>query len=126
MDLNNEANITAEFYHQCRLLGIQIALEVTIPFGRIDIAILNKKRTHLIAIIEAKKDGRPFDHNQIERYKQLGVPVYGLNRIEHAKRLALTIERNELWRFGMPLSQIPTKKRIETAVRQLREFVVIR
>jgi hypothetical protein len=90
-----EANIQAEFYHHARLLGFVAILELSTPAGRHDIAILNHEQTHLLAIVECKSNEsrRVYHSPQIRRYKQLGVPVFGLADFDRAEHLAAQIHR---------------------------------
>jgi len=93
--LDSEANLQAEFYHQCKLIGQQCALEVTTRVGRLDIAVLSADRCRILAIVEAKKSHAYFANGQsaqIQRYKLLGLPVYGLSPSVCPERLAKTIQ----------------------------------
>lgn len=104
--LGGEANAQAEFYHQSRLISLSVALEVNTPFGRIDIGVLNLEKDGLIAVVECKRLLNEFCPYQIERYKQLGVPVYGLRGIKNAQRLALTIKRRHGREPGLKFKEI--------------------
>jgi hypothetical protein len=76
-----EANIQAEFYHCCRLRGIHCVLEYITPVGRLDVSILNRECTHLLAIVECKSNeygAVNLNSRQMQRYRHLGVPIYGL------------------------------------------------
>ncbi len=93
--LDSEANLQAEFYHACKLLGLQCALEVSTRAGRLDAVVLSACRGRILAIVEVKKHGFAFlngHSSQIRRYKSLGVPVYGLHPEKCAHRLAKTIQ----------------------------------
>src|SRR4051812_28490794 len=98
-----EANTQAEFYHQARLIGLPILLELATPLGRHDIAILRPDKSGVVALIECKRQGRRVYGNsrQIQRYKLLGVPIYGLNDPSRAARLAETIKRKHLHERGL-------------------------
>lgn len=76
--LYTEANHQAEFYHQCKVHGIECALEVNTPAGRHDLVVLNAARNAFVAIVECKKTGSHTDPNswQLTRYRMIGVPVY--------------------------------------------------
>src|SRR5271169_7045453 len=87
-----EANIQAEFYHQCKLIGLECRLEVTTPVGRLDAVILAPGLQRVLAIVEVKREAASFEQRQIERYKTLGVPVYGLKNAARALKLAATIK----------------------------------
>lgn len=88
-----EANTEAEFYHHARLLGLGVILRLATPVGQIDIATLRPDRRGVIAVVECKRNGRAVygESNQIQRYKLLGVPVYGLNDFYRAESLVRTI-----------------------------------
>lgn len=88
-----EANTQGEFYHFARVHGLPVRLELSTPAGRVDVAVLRPDRTGIVAVVECKRNGRAIygDRRQIQRYKQLGVPVYGLNDFFRAERLVRTI-----------------------------------
>lgn len=92
-----EANVQAEFYHWCRLLGCNCVLEMRTPAGRIDVAILDDQSTRLLCIVECKREGRRHGISetcQIRRYKTIGVPVFGLDRRDKAEKLVRQILRD--------------------------------
>lgn len=104
MNLNTEANLQAEFYHACRLIDLPVSLEVSTPAGRLDCAILDANRTMLLAIVEVKDSPTAFlggESLQIQRYKTLGVPVYGLSPRNDPHRLAATIKRRHQYPDGV-------------------------
>lgn len=87
-----EANIQAELYHQCKLHNIRCLLEYKIPKQggrkgcRLDAVIYDKDRKILL-IIETKsyvrKNQEPkLNTVQLNRYRELGVPVMVIGRIE--------------------------------------------
>lgn len=90
-----EANIQAEFYHYCRLLGVNCVLEYSTPFGRLDVAVMSADCSRLIAIVECKNQNRTQIQitGQIRRYKEIGVPVFGLCKFKRAQRLVEQIKR---------------------------------
>ena len=88
----SEANIQAEFYHECRLLGVNCLLELNTPVGRLDIAILNKDCSAIVAIVEVKRGYFNLKSNQFERYRSLGVPVYGLGKLYAVNQLVKNIK----------------------------------
>jgi hypothetical protein len=109
-----EANLQAEFYHHCRLIGLNCLLEFTTPTGRHDLAIFNSDFTRLLALVECKKKVIARITSQIARYKAVGVPVYQLNCIHRAERLAKTIQANCHDQSGIEcerLSAIPKQRR---------------
>lgn len=90
----SEAMIQAEVYHQCRLLGIAVALELSVPHGRLDIAIFNKACTHIMGIMEVKKsDMAKRQTKQCFRYESIGLPFILVTRtgIRDAVKWASTL-----------------------------------
>lgn len=73
-----EANIQAEFYHRCRLLGLRLCLEYKYEHCRFDAVMLDNK-DNIYAIIEFKSRIKPIigDYNtkQIKKYQQYGIPI---------------------------------------------------
>lgn len=92
-ELVTEATIQAEFYHQAKLIGLNCVMEFSTPCGRLDIAAFNDEWSAVIAIVEVKK-GRLSLTQQIVRYKKIGVPVFGLNRVDKCRALATQIKRD--------------------------------
>jgi hypothetical protein len=104
--LDSEANLQGEFYHACKLIGLQCALEVSTRAGRLDAVVLSADRGRILAIIEVKKHAFSFlngHSSQIIRYKRLGVPVYGLHPEKCPHRLAKTIQAKHLHESGISL-----------------------
>ena len=112
-----EANIQAEFYHHAKILGINAVLELSTPVGRLDIAVLDGSGSNLIAVVECKSNDQKVvtKTNQIRRYMQIGVPVYGLADIQRAEHLVCTIKEkyidNKAYE-GKPLSEIFSMPRV--------------
>jgi len=117
----NEANIQAEFYHHCRLLGICCILELSTPVGRLDIAILNADKTHLLAIVECKKESREIREysRQFRKYKSIGVPVIGLNKMSDAEPLARRVLA-EFTAGGVELDAVKSMERQSRILRKHR------
>ena len=94
-----------------------LLLSVRTPCGILDIAVLRRDRSGIVAIVECKRNGRVVYANsrQIHRYKAIGVPIYGLNDLSHAKKLALTIfhhHRNDAGKTWAEVSAtIPLQRR---------------
>jgi hypothetical protein len=116
----SEANIQAEFYHQCRLLGVPCVLEFITPAGRLDAAILNASLSRVLAIVECKRDGARVRPYQIARYERVGVPVHTLCSKDAAAGLAESLHREFIGRpipdtWGVSLEAIknivPLKRR---------------
>ena len=105
-----EATIQAEFYHHCRLKGIQCALEYSAvlhsvdgtisPRSRFDIVILNRDKTKVWAIIEVKKEENHsheytwYKTEQGEKYKQYGLPIYLVVTMQDIKTIINVIIRD--------------------------------
>lgn len=122
MRLDAEANIQAEFYHACKLIGQEIALEVTTPAGRIDCALLNPARTEITAFVEVKRQANDFlqgRSKQIQRYKLLGVPIYGLAAGYDIHALAKTLQTRH--QTGKAIDDIAGMTHIKSARRQERK-----
>ena len=105
-----EATIQAEFYHQCRLKGIQCALEYSAfirfvdgrrsPISIFDMVILNRERTKVWAIIEVKKDETHsheytwYNTEQGKKYKKYGLPIYLVITMQDIKTIINVIIRD--------------------------------
>lgn len=99
----SEAMIQAEIYHQLRLRKIKVALELTVPHGRLDVAIFNHECTHVTGIIEVKKSDVPLKNSrQIRRYESIGLPFMVVNRFNLMKSISWA----ESLTGGMLLSDI--------------------
>lgn len=101
----SEANIQAEFYHQCRLLGVPCVLEFITPVGRHDACIFSPDFTHLRAIVECKNNRCGMFNpasRQYQRYKSLGVPIYDLCSMDKALELAALIKTIYCDRYSKP------------------------
>jgi len=105
-----EANTQAEFYHHARLINLPLLLEAVTPCGRLDIAVLCADQSGIVAIVEVKRQGRAIygESRQIQRYKLIGVPVYGLNSVKNAQRLVATIARKHRTDPGISWAKIKT------------------
>lgn len=114
--MDAEANLQAEFYHACRLLNVPVALEIVTPAGRLDAAILNAAKTHILAIIEVKRDERQYGDGesfQIKRYKALGAPVHGLWHGKDPHKLAATLKAQYASAIGVSLVKIKSMKHLK-------------
>jgi len=111
---NSEANVQAEFYHQCRLIGLPVALEVTTPVGRLDVAVLNATGDGCVAIVECKKAACMIsaELGQVRRYKKIGVPVYGLTDKQRCRGLAKTIQEKHAADPGVGFAAVLEMPRI--------------
>lgn len=76
----NEANWTFEVCYRLRNEGVPFELELTLPAGRVDIAII--EGSFLYGVIEVKKrekllhNQRNFWAFQFKRYASMGVPFH--------------------------------------------------
>lgn len=106
-DLMSEAVIQAEFYRVAVSIGLRVTLEMCTPVGRLDIAVFNNQWTQLLAVIEVKhnQEKKVRFSWQIKRYKELGVPVYGLADMARCERLAKQIKDNHIRGVGLDAIQ---------------------
>lgn len=103
-----EANLQAEFYHQARMMQLFCVLELTTSMGRIDCAVLNLECDSIIAIVEFKRGKIDLKSEQIRRYKNLSVNVYGLNKWDDCRNLVVdlyNLRRNGALR-QLPLAHV--------------------
>ncbi len=124
----SEANVQAEFYHHARLHNLPVYLELFASVGRIDIAVLCRDRSGIVAVVECKRHGHSVygDSWQIRRYKKLGVPVYGLSDWFRAERLVLTIQRRHADDPGISWAQVDhTEPLVRRTPRHLRDADII-
>lgn len=124
MKFDAEANLQAEIYHQARLAGLPLALEVTTPAGRHDAVVLNPSHSHLIALIECKRSALSFTgkSSQIERYKRLGLPLY---TVSNSDSPALFVQRliTELsGKTGATIAQIEAMDHLKKDRLERRKF----
>lgn len=121
----SEANIQAEFYHWARVANLPVTLEFATPVGRLDIAVLNRERTAIRAIVECKRRAVSFrsgESGQIQRYKAIGVPVYGLAAMEDCERLVRVIAQAVEGRAGVLIRDLPIVcARVAEGMRERRE-----
>lgn len=107
--LLTECTIQVEFVRQCWDIGINCAPEITIPHGRLDAAIFDHTWTRMLVIVEIKTFQIYRTNKQINRYKMIGLPVFGLWKLDHAAHLAAQIKRDyvdNLKHRGMPYDYI--------------------
>ena len=114
--LLTETTIQGEFYHQARLIGLKCILELHTPAGRLDVAVFSDDWSEVTAIVECKK-GALYLSNQIRKYKTLGVPVFGLNKLDKCAHLAAQIKRNHS--KGVPLRKIDRMQVIHRSGRRV-------
>lgn len=85
-----EANIQAEFYHQCKLNGINCYLEFTHGKCRFDAIIYNNEGVvRFIVEFKSYKTNRPeiIDTGQIKRYSSYNIPVIMITRMQHIENV---------------------------------------
>jgi hypothetical protein len=92
--LMREAQIQAEFYCACKSVGLNCALELSTPVGRLDCALFNDAWDVLLAIVECKRTVRPWQERtrQMHRYRSIGVPVHILANLQACDALAKQIK----------------------------------
>jgi hypothetical protein len=109
----SEADLLAEFYHQCRLKGLTLRMEVSLPSKvhqrskktRVDIAVILGNR--IIALVEGKTPGKVTGKNsrQTRAYaeieKEHGIPVFWLNRYDQINGLIEKLRLILLGRGGV-------------------------
>lgn len=88
-----EASIQSEFYHWCRVIGLNCCPEFHTPVGRLDAAVFSPGWDRLLAVVECKRPGRHVGRKQLERYKTIGVPVFTLNHFPFAEGLARQLQK---------------------------------
>ena len=83
-----EANIQAEFYHQCRLQKIKCILEYKVENCRFDALVYDENR-NVKCIVEFKsyktRKKPKTNTNQINKYKKFGLPIIMCTRFEDVK-----------------------------------------
>lgn len=109
----SETNLQGEFYHRSRLIGLQAYLEFKTPLGIPDIAILNKWRSGVIAVVECKR--QPTNHNtwQARRYEMLGVPLYWCEGMKAAIDLPAEILAKHGEDVGTPIDRIMRMPKVD-------------
>lgn len=94
-DVLSEADLLAEFYHRCKLVGIKVRLEVFLPSTlhrskrmRADVAVFRGSGDEIVACVEGKTPGAKVGGNtrQKHAYEALrtyhGVHVFWINGFE--------------------------------------------
>ena len=95
-----EANIQAEFYHQCRLLKIPCYLEFKFGNSRFDAVIYRPKTYEILIIIEVKnyiKPKKEYNTLQFYKYKKYNLPIIVINNVDSIKESILQVLRI-LWK----------------------------
>lgn len=89
-----EANIVAEFYHQCRVAGITCYLEYVLDHCRLDAVIVQGEK--IVAIVEVKSYSadRPInmDTKQFGKYLSFRVPIFWITRFSQIRRVVGEIQ----------------------------------
>jgi DNA-binding MurR/RpiR family transcriptional regulator len=88
-----EANIQAEFYHQCRLKGVECYLEYKHEQSRFDAIII--KNNDVVLIVEFKsyktdKKGKT-KTKQLDKYRQYGIPVLLITRMNQIEQVIASL-----------------------------------
>jgi hypothetical protein len=123
--LMSEANIQAEFYCACKQIGLNCSLEVSTPIGRLDAGLFSEDWSRLLAIVECKhtNDGKVKRTPQIERYKRIGVPVFGLARMDC---ISLAVKIKTQTYPGVALDAVLEMERRQRKPRRSRENGVLK
>lgn len=89
-----EANILAEFYCQCKTVGLQCVLEYTVYHSRLDAIIV--KDGFIVAIVEVKSYSTDRPPNtqtkQFEKYLRFGVPLFWITRFNQVSKVVSEIQ----------------------------------
>lgn len=122
----SEAVIQAEFYMAAQQIGLRCTLELSTSEGRLDIAVFNDDWTKLLAIVECKNNlsGKVRRTRQIERYKRIGVPVYGLGKAQRAMHLAKIIKESN--HPGIALESVPWERKSRRTRKNSTEALIDR
>lgn len=96
----SEANVQAEFYHQCKLHRIKCRLEYKYENCRFD-CVLYDKNKNVYAIIEIKNRKRKFAPNvngkQATKYKRFNIPIiYILNYDAIPYAISYLLQKREI------------------------------
>ena len=85
----NEANIQAEFYHQCRINKINCCLEYRHGHCVFDVVILDEKKQNVLYIVEIKHwewqryyDITKSKSKQFKKYRSFDVPMYLIHNFD--------------------------------------------
>jgi hypothetical protein len=125
--LITEAVIQSEFYANCNLIRLNCGLELPTTVGRLDCGLFTDDWINLIAIVECKLKLTEHTKNswQIMRYKQIGVPVYGLDRMD-SMSLAQKIKSQNYagipWDTARQLSNVIRRYSKQRASKRLPEL----
>ena len=79
-----EANIQAEFYHQCKLNGIECYLEYKHEHSRFDAVIIQNDEIEFIIEFKSYKTDKAAKLNtkQLDKYRKYGVQIFVITRME--------------------------------------------
>jgi hypothetical protein len=83
----SEALIQSEFYHQAKLRNVPCLLTVKTKHGVPDILVMNSTKTEIIAVVEVKRGKELFVSEQLNRYKELGLPLFKLCSLDACSAL---------------------------------------
>lgn len=115
----SEANIQAEFYHQCRTLSIPCYLEYKQDTSRFDAVIYDPITLKILIIIEiknSKKSKVNEETKQFNKYKKFNIPIMVIRNSNDIKEAIVNILRFQ-WQneFDMEL-----KNKIQTAAEKYK------
>jgi len=88
-----EANIQAEFYHQCKVRGIECYLEYKHEQSRFDAIITEEEYIRFIVEFKSYKTNKKgkTKTRQLDKYRQYGLPVFLITRMEQIDRVIASI-----------------------------------
>jgi hypothetical protein len=91
-----EANIQAEFYHSCKMNGINCYLEYKIDGCRFD-AVIYDNTNEILAIVEIKSyitDKEPRRNTkQIKKYSLHSLPIFMISRLDQIESVIDEIKK---------------------------------
>jgi hypothetical protein len=100
-----EANIQAEFYHQCKLNKIPCYLEYKIERSRFDAVIYEEKSKEILCLLEIKSykyeyDDANIDTKQCKKYSKYRIPLIYIVRMSDIEEVIKYLLKNIV---GKPL-----------------------
>ncbi|WMX12387.1 hypothetical protein [Aureispira sp. CCB-E] len=114
----SEANIQAEFYHQCRLYKIPFYLEFKYENSRFDGVVFDTKTHEILIIVEFKskvKSKKEYNTLQIKKYKKYNLPIIVIDKVSQIEEGIIKIFRI-LWQTSV------TEEEKENIVSKVNEY----
>lgn len=90
-----EANIQAEFYHQCRLRQIKVFLQFPYEDCKFDCIVLDKSKKKILCVVEIKyrkTTKKNYNTKQMKKYRNFDVPVFLVTSKEDIVKTIIEIE----------------------------------